>query len=194
MNAVRLFTWTWSLLLVSVLVFGQAEEEQNNNEADTSNTNTVENAPTEITDSLKTFLGETVANLINEATRIEAYHFEEWAVDESSEGFHGFKVIERKESINESEAQELKEILCNDGTYVIDDIAKRCEFGPNIGFRFTKKQESFTLLIALNCDVLQFIHGENQTVIEDCDPAHDTLVALGNKIFPNAFNAYVNNN
>ena len=147
----------------------------------------------QIDKKIKIFLGKDIINIVLNAEKIEAFHLNEWEKDKTATGFHHFKVIEKVANLSAKQRKSLLNIILQENSYVFSDIIKRCEFGPNLGFKFVKVNSSSSLLIALNCDMLRYLYAE-KVLKADCDLAHNDFVKLGNNIFPNSFNIKLNPN
>lgn len=144
-------------------------------------------------EKLSDFLGEDICQLMLSAERVEAYLLKEWASDTTSTGFHSFRVIEKKDTLGRDHLDSLLTIISDEGSYQIDEIGKKCEFGPNLGFRFIGgRGEEFSLLVSLNCDVLKYMAPGEPVRMEDCDPAHMAFEKIGRQIFLDQFDQTFN--
>ena len=139
-------------------------------------------------EKLSEFLGDSICDIMLSSDHVEAYLLKEWETDPSPAGFHSFKVIDKIDKMSGEDVDSLIQIISSEAYYGLDGIGKKCEFGPNIGFRFVKDQTAnFSLMISLNCDVLKYIMADTPDKTEDCDRAHEPFLALGQKIFPENF-------
>jgi hypothetical protein len=139
----------------------------------------------DLADVLKESLDAPTADLILTSDRVEAYLLKEWAKD--PEGFHNAPVIEELEQMPDAEVDSLLNIIGNENSYQGKKSLKKCDFSPNLGFRFTRGQESTTILVALNCDMTKFVLVDGSGKKRDSDPAHAAFTALGQRLFPQTF-------
>ncbi len=146
-------------------------------------------------DSLAAIWGEEMTSILKDAERIEAFHLKEWALDTTDAHFHGFEIIGDAKTLNQLQRENLKTIIFNNQSYVRDSLNKRCEFYPNIGFRFHKADQVVSVMVALNCDIIaiQNMQSALPDFKEDFDPAHQEITLFSNTIFPNVFDGYLQN-
>ncbi|MEO1518119.1 MAG: hypothetical protein AAFV95_24070 [Bacteroidota bacterium] len=142
-------------------------------------------------DSTENPFTEAFIALIESADTMAAFHLEEWAVDTSDSSFYGYKTIAHQ-GLTLEQLDSFQNLLLDESNYVIDQVAKRCEFGPNIGFYVGNDTEEAIILVALNCDIIRIVYNGLEIVKEDIDPSHQAWVSLGNSIFPDAFTFYAN--
>jgi hypothetical protein len=140
-----------------------------------------------VTTLVKRFYGDDNIRRIQKAQTITAYHLVEGV--HAPQGFEGYKVITKVDSLTGQQADSLRKILLRHQTYVFDGVGKKCEFLPNIGFRFTQANDTLNVLVALSCNLLRYAQG-NSGNRSDCDPAHNPFLRLCKSVFPQAFANY----
>jgi hypothetical protein len=123
-------------------------------------------------------------NIALEADSIETFLLDGWKKDTSEHGLEGFKIEKTGKSLTGAAKQQFIALLKKPTMYQHDSIFKRCEFVPNVGFRWHSKGKSKVLLMALNCDVWKWYGFKPHTLRVEADPAHDTMMAFMAKIFP----------
>ena len=138
---------------------------------------------------IRKFYGKKGSKLLQEASIIEAYHLVEGVTAQA--GFKGYKVITKVAKLSVAQTKALRSILFNPRSYIFDKVGKKCEFRPNLGFRFISGQDSLECLVALNCSVINYAYLGSQKT-EDCDPAHNPFLKLCRSVFPTAFKDYPN--
>jgi len=178
----------YCLLLISLLLgsysFAQTSQVRSKDNPPLPSPNQVK-----IPKSVRKFYGKKGSKLLQEATTVEAYHLVEGVA--AKPGFKGYKIITRVAKLSASQVKDLRGILFNPRSYIFDKVGKKCEFRPNIGFRFIAGQDSLECLVALNCSVMKYVYlGAQKT--EDCDPAHNPFLKLCRGVFPQAFKDYPN--
>lgn len=141
-------------------------------------------------DSIHELMGEPFVNLLQNVDSVKSLHLDEWTVDTTSNSFYGYTKLDEK-MISRNQLDTLKNILLSNSSFLLDEVNKRCEFGPNLGFYLTSGTDTAAILIALNCDVIKVIFNGQEILNEDIDPARKKLALLGNSIFQNAFNYFV---
>ena len=148
----------------------------------------------EFPESVKIFLGPEIVDLLLTSDRVDAYLLKEWIKDSTRIDFYQLKVIDKVERINDNQVDTLVSIIQDERNYKFDGVQKKCDFWPNLGFRFYRGQEEFSVLVSLNCDVIKFKSSAEEDRTEDCDLAHSKYEALGKDIFPNTFDQSSNSN
>jgi hypothetical protein len=140
-----------------------------------------------VSKEMKKLLGDSLIKLLASSDVIEAYHLKESSIDTTETAFLGSTVLAKKMIISKTEKDSLVKIITTFSNYGKVPTWKKCEFNPSLGFRFVKKGKPILhVLIALNCDVLQFIvKPKKEQVGMDIDLAHTSLMNLGATIFPN---------
>lgn len=129
-------------------------------------------------------LADSLLKSLSSADTIEAYHLKEWSKDSTS--IYKQTVLAKKLVMTKTEKDSLFKIVRNPNHYGKVPTWKKCEFSPNLAFRFVRKGKGvFYMLVALNCDVIRFAKNlENQEEGMDIDIAHKDFVKLGKKLFP----------
>ncbi len=123
-------------------------------------------------------------NIALEADSIEIFLLDGWKKDTSAQGLEGFKIEKAGKSLTGAVKKQFIELLKKPTMYQHDSIFKRCEFIPNVGFRWHLKDKSKTLLMAMNCDIWKWYGFKPHVLRVETDPAHDTMMAFIAKIFP----------
>lgn len=181
---------TLMLLVVAFCMQSCTVNAQKTKVASRDNPTLLPTAVSTISPEVEQFLGDSLADILLTADVVKAYHLEEDAKDSSPQGFYGFKVVDKIERLPDAQVKTLKDMLKNKENYIITNVRKRCEFSPNIGFLFQKGDQSFSLLLAFNCDVLTYLQAVPVTT-QNFDPAHTKYTEFGNLIFPNAYTNYL---
>jgi len=84
--------------------------------------------------------------------------------------------------LNAEQQKKLKKILTNPRSYVISSVKKRCEFIPEFAFEMKKGNQKKYVLVAMNCDLIEFSSGANDAKLMETDSAHNSLSELATAI------------
>jgi hypothetical protein len=127
---------------------------------------------------------------------IETFWLNGWKRDTSATGLQSFKILKRGATLRGHAKDELIQIVKNPSMYVQDSIFKRCEFAPNLGFRWKAGNHWQILLVSLDCDVWQWHRTGVKPLVLEMDPAHPFIRQFANKLFTpaeiNALNSQAN--
>lgn len=133
---------------------------------------------------ISTFLGKEKVSLFQNANVVQAYHLKIFEKDTSATGFMGYKVVKSIARLANEDVDSLKKILRDTTLYTFKISGKRCEFAPDLAFRFVKGDSSSVIFISLDCDMINFRYTGKLEIMTDCDKAHNKYVAFAKRIFP----------
>lgn len=129
------------------------------------------------------FLGKNRIKVLQEATIVQAYHLKEFSKDTTAMGFEGYKVIKRIPKLAVEDVDSLMKLLKDSTIYTFKNSPKKCEFGPDLAFKFIKGDSSTIIFFALNCDMVSFKHNK-QSAMTDFDAGHNKILKYAKSIFP----------
>ncbi|MCP4438320.1 MAG: hypothetical protein GY810_05185 [Aureispira sp.] len=124
------------------------------------------------------------------ADSIEAYLLDEWSTDTSAAVFEGFNVLQHMTTVDSLEQQTLLSLLQDPKSYFIpeDGSMKRCGFTPHLGFVIHNSIQPLKVLVATNCDFIQFnTENSQEALLIECDPSHGQWQELGQQLFSTNF-------
>jgi hypothetical protein len=179
-----------TFLIVLAIILGMScktasQELTNNSEARTSNILVNNNIDSTI---LKIY-GDTLINKIIKSKSISAFHIQA-RTHEGRDTFLNFEIINKKNQLSEDEQDELKRKLLFKENYWIEDISKRCEFYPSLGFLIKEETGDIKMLLDFHCDVLKVIQNNHERSI-NFDNGHRKFVQLGRTLFNDAFQDFL---
>lgn len=115
---------------------------------------------------------------------VQAVLFQPWVQDTSVNTWWGFKTEDSQLPMEASAVSDLQAILKDNASYQFGPPAKRCQFYPRLGFRFFSERGSLSILVATDCDIIEFRDDNGGTILKtNCDPGHNRWAELGNRLF-----------
>ncbi|HAU29169.1 MAG TPA: hypothetical protein DCW68_03550 [Rhodospirillaceae bacterium] len=139
-------------------------------------------APSALSPSIAKLLGPEISGILQAPDRIESFRISAEMDENAPQKIGEHTVLQAGPILSTEQAHRLAFMASSETSYVLD-ASKRCPFLPTYGFRLTRNAESFSILVAPGCALWRF-EDKDRSIIEDFDPAADTMKSLLDELFP----------
>lgn len=125
------------------------------------------------------WIGKDQEQIIKYATEAMIYHIAptKGAVAATEAAFLDYPILSGPKYLLGEELLNVKQLLGDTSTYLLDEEFKMCLFTPNIGLRLQDEQgKHLDFLICFDCNVLKIFEYGQEIFSEDFDPGRDELL------------------
>jgi hypothetical protein len=136
--------------------------------------------------------GESILKSFAACTKVEAFRLESFMAtarrerhgeDTSKEPRFCEQIIRGGPiALNENLSRKTVSLLLDATAY--RDRKNECEPEPGVGLRFTHDNDTWEVLVCLECDVIMAKHNDQRGEVIEFEPAHQRFIGVAKEIFP----------
>ncbi len=131
---------------------------------------------------IRELLGDKIIDILSNPDHVESFQVSHQLSKNKANTLHGYPILDKGNPLEGSSLTQFQSLIFDKDSYVLG-ITKRCRFFPDSALRFTKKEETVTILFSFSCNQWIFIQGDSE-VYEDFDPVRLPLLKVIKDLFP----------